>query len=87
MTDSATEHMVEHASGRPLARRPKFCLNCRRLGPLEAQIRRDWRRMHFCRRNGWRWYARYRNRLWAAFALRRIELCRMHFRASDRIYS
>lgn len=38
---------------------------------IEAQMRLDWRRMHFCRANGWGWERRYRNRLWAAIALRR----------------
>lgn len=38
---------------------------------IEERMRQDWRRMHFCRANGWGWYTRYRNRLWAGIALRR----------------
>ena len=41
------------------------------LERVEDQMRRDWPRMQFCRKNGWYWYWRYRNRLWAAIALRR----------------
>ena len=38
---------------------------------LDEVARLSWRRMHFCRKNGWGWKVRYRNRLIAALALRR----------------
>ena len=41
------------------------------LDRIESRMRDNWRRMHFCRANGWGWSTRYRNRMWALIGLRR----------------